>query len=314
MTGRKRCSWLHDSVSISPRGDVFACCHQKPGAFGNIYDNTLEEIFNSDRAKEFRRQEMDGTLPCLAGCTLVQKDSVKEETVANYHEDLRYVLIEFGDRCNIRCIMCTQDHASTLELDPEIIVKNITIPRSCDKIALYGGEPTILKSAKKFFDHCAEGGGKVALLTNGLAISDQMALKIARHCSDIFFSLNAASKEIHEIVNAGSKFEKVLRNVKRVVEAKKEVGGSVLIGGQMTIVEQNVHEIPQFIAKREEFGFECAKFSYDWRVPRLLAKDPVLKSRLKEEIGAAIEQAMRGKDSNERRRIHTERLSMLGLV
>jgi MoaA/NifB/PqqE/SkfB family radical SAM enzyme len=281
---------------------------------GNIHENTLEDIFNSDRAKEFRRQEMEGTLPCLAYCTLVQKDNIKDDTLASYHEDLRYVLIEFGDRCNIRCIMCTQDHASTLELDPELIVRNIEIPRSCGKIALYGGEPTILKSAKKFFDHCAESGGKVALLTNGLAISDQMALKIARHCTDIFFSLNAARKETHEIVNAGSKFEKVLRNVKRVVDAKKEVGGSVLIGGQMTIVEQNVHEIPQFIAKREEFGFECAKFSYDWRVPHHLKTNPALKSRLTDEIGAAIEEAMRGKDPAERRRIHTERLSMLGLV
>jgi radical SAM protein with 4Fe4S-binding SPASM domain len=314
MSGCKRCSWLHDSVSINPRGDVYACCHQKPGVFGNIYENTLEEIFNSDRVKQFRQQEIDGTLPCMKTCTLVQKDNVKDDVIGNYHADLRYLLIEFGDRCNIRCIMCVQDHASTLELDPETIVKNIEIPKSCDKISLYGGEPTILKSAKKFFDHCAQSGSKVAFLTNGLAISEDMALKIARHCSDIFFSLNAASKEIHEIVNAGSKFEKVLRNVKRVVQAKKEVQGDVLIGGQMTIVEQNVHEIPQFIAKREEFEFEVVKFSYDWRVPRLLAKDPALKSRLTAEIGAAIEQAMSGKDPRERRRIHTERLTMLGLV
>ena len=140
-------------------------------------------------------------------------------------------------------------------------------------------------------------------------------MTVRKRCSWLHdFSLNAASKEIHEIVNAGSKFEKVLRNVKRVVDAKREVGGEVLIGGQMTIVEQNIHEIPEFIVKREEFGFEVSKFSYDWRVPRLLARDPALKSRLTEEIGAAIETAMRGKAAGELKRIHTERLSMLGLV
>lgn len=314
MSDRKRCSWVHEGMILTPRGDVYACCHQKPGVVGNIYENRLEEIFNGDRIKEFRRQEIDGTLPCLKGCTLMQRPLPKYEVEHDYRTEFRRLQIEFGERCNIQCIMCTQDHKSTLELDPETLVRNIDLPQSCSDIRFYGGEPMILKSAKRLFDHCIDQGVKITILTNGTAISEEMAAKIVQHAKLIAFSLNAASKETHEIVNAGSRFDKVIRNLDRVIRAKREFEGRAIIVGHMTIVEQNVHEVADFIRKREEFGFEFINFGFDWRVPRLLDRDPVLKTRLSEDVQAAIEHSMRGKAPRERRRIQPERLQMLGLV
>jgi sulfatase maturation enzyme AslB (radical SAM superfamily) len=307
--GRKRCSWIHEGLTILPTGDVCACCHKKPDMVGNIYENTLEEIFNGDRIQEFRQQEIDGTLPCLNGCTIPQGEVSEDTVYHDYQTGLRRLQVEFGERCNIRCIMCPQDHKSTLELDPEILVRNIDIPSACTNIHFFGGEPTILKSAKRLFDHCIEQGAKVTFITNGLAISEDMAAKIALHAKFISFSLNAASKEIHEIVNAGSKYEKVLKNIRRVIDAKARLKGSVIVYGHMTIVRQNIHEIPEFIRKRKEFGFEYAHFGYESPIPRFLAKDPALKARLAAEIEAAIDEAPK-----ERFRLQLERLVMLGLV
>lgn len=285
---RKRCSWIHDSLMVNPRGDVSACCHQQPGVVGNIYQNTLREIFNGDRLKQFRLQEIEGNLPCVKTCTLPQKPEVPGSS-SDYDADLRHLLIEFGEFCNIACVMCTQDHASRLELDPDAIVKNIDIPKAL-AVTFFGGEPTILKSANRFFDHCAAHGAKVRFITNGTAITEEMAAKIAQHCLAIAFSLNAASKEVHEIVNAGSKFERVLRNVRRVIDAKRRLDTNVVITGHMTIVAQNLHEIPQFIRKRAEFGFEFLNFGFDWRVSAILSKDPQMKERLASDVRAAIEE------------------------
>ena len=309
---RKRCSWVHEGMIVTPTGDVFACCHHKPGVVGNINENTLEEIFNGDRIKEFRQQEIDGTLPCLKTCILGQREVPVDDTHHDYRTGFHKLQLEFGERCNIRCIMCPQDHKSTLELDPETLVRNIEIPPSCTDIRFYGGEPTILKSAKKMLDHCIEQGAKMTILTNGATISDEMAAKLAVHAKVVSFSLNAATKETHEIVNAGSRFEKVLRNIKRVVSAKEELKGKAVIVGHMTIVEQNVHEIAQFIAKREEFGFEVINFGFDWRVPRMLAKDPALKARLADEVQETIAQAV-SRSRAERLKIQTERLELLDL-
>lgn len=312
--GRKRCSWVHDTLCIDPRGNVYACCHLKPGLFGNIYQNTLREIFNGEQIKQFRQQEIDGTLPCLRHCTLAQKATVSDSVHGNYDTAVRRIQIEFGEKCNIACIMCAQDHKSKLEIDESIIVKNIDIPQSCE-VMFFGGEPLVIKSARKFFDHCAAAGAKISLITNGTAISEEMAGKIARHCSLIAISLNAASKEVHEVVNAGSRFEKVLRNIQRLIEAKKQLNGEVMIGGHMTIVEPNLHEIAQFIRKREEFGFEFIHFGYDVRtVPGILAKNPALKARLATEIQAALDEIALGEKPGERARTDTKRLHMLGLV
>jgi len=314
---RKRCSWIHDSLMINPRGEVSACCRQQPGVLGNIYENTLEEIFNGDRIKRFRRQEIEGTLHCVKGCNLTQRPQVPEHVDGDYHTGLANLLIEFGEFCNVRCVMCVQDHDSRVELDAEKLIQNIEIPKSCGRVWLYGGEPLVLKSAKRFFDHCAASGTKASFITNGTAITEQMAAKIALHCKIVGFSLNAATKEIHETVNVGSQFDRVLRNVRRVIDAKQELNGQVAIMGHMTIVKQNLHEIPLFIGKRAEFGFEYLSFGFDHSVPGLLAKDPKMKERLASEVRTALAEDAKLapiKKSHEHPRIESSRLRLLDLA
>jgi hypothetical protein len=58
----------------------------------------------------------------------------------------------------------------------------------------------------------------------------------------------------------------------------------------MTVVEQNIHEIPLFIRRRAEFGFEYLNFGFEHSVPRLLAKDPKMKERLASEVRTAVEE------------------------
>jgi MoaA/NifB/PqqE/SkfB family radical SAM enzyme len=307
-TGVKRCGWVYDSLHIDDRGNVSACCHSKPGPVGNIHEKSLREIYNSEAMQEFRRREMEGTLSCAQNCSVAYSEPAEPSLVRDFDTDLEHLYIKFGERCNISCVMCSQDHASRYELDPDLLVKNVEIPPSVDLIMVYGGEPLILKSMRRFFDHCTASGTKLNIQTNGTAISTTMADKIALNCRTICFSLNAATKEMHEAVNVGSNFERVLENVQRVKRAKRELNSDVSIGGHMTIIEKNLHEIPLFIRRHIEFGFEWAHFGYEVSVPRILAKDPEGKRMLVEEIRQAIAEAPPAA------RIDTRRLKLLGLV
>lgn len=312
-----RCTWVHDSMMVDATGKVYACCHHQPGVVGNINQTPLKEIFNGERIKQFRQQEIDGTLACAKNCTLRQNNKTPKPGVQHdYHQDLDQLLIEFGEFCNLACVMCGQDHDSRVELDPDIVVSRIEIPKSAPRVIFYGGEPLILKSALAFFDHCAQHDTKVSFITNGTAITEEMADKIARHCRGITFSLNAATSEVHETVNVGSKFDRVLRNIKRVARAKQELNSKVSICGHMTIVVQNIHEVPQFIGKRVEFGFEYVNFSFDRTIPEYLAKNPDLKAQLKEAVTAAIRAEPSGTPAtwNGWSRIDAGRLRALGLV
>jgi radical SAM protein with 4Fe4S-binding SPASM domain len=302
---RKRCSWIHDTLCIHPRGDVYACCHLQPGPIGNIYEDSLAEIYNSERVREFRQQEIDGTLRCVKHCTLPHVEVASDSVYRDYHKDVRQLQFEFSEKCNIACIMCTQDHQNRLELDADVLVRNIEIPKSQPRTHLFGGEPLVIKSAKRFFAHCIEQGGtKVSFLTNGTAINDEMAKKIALHCDVISFSLNAATRETHEIVNAGSRFDKVIRNINRVIEAKRTLPGKVNICGHMTIVVENLEELPLFVEKRLEFEFEYINFGFDRKVPPLLAADPDRKARL---AGALADTLSRHGGS----KVDTRRLKLL---
>jgi radical SAM protein with 4Fe4S-binding SPASM domain len=306
--GQTHCSWVHDTLFVDPRGDVFACAHRNPGIVGNIYENTLAEIYNGDRIREFRRQEIAGTLHCMERCTFWQSQVARNTVHADYHTDLKRLQIEFGEKCNIACIMCSQDHKSRLELDDRVVVDRVAIPKSCETIYVFGGEPLVLKSVKRFFDHCAREGSKLTFQTNGTAVTEEMARKIALHCRVINFSLNAASKDVHERINAGSNFEKVLRNVRRVIDAKRDLNGAASVWGHMTIVEENLHEIPAFIAKRQEFGFEHLDFGFDRKLSKFLAQNPAMKRQLAHDVGEAI------KMSGNPHRVHAMRLRMLGLA
>ena len=41
------CPRLWDEVFVDKNGDVYTCCHRKPRAWGNIYRNTLAELWNN---------------------------------------------------------------------------------------------------------------------------------------------------------------------------------------------------------------------------------------------------------------------------
>jgi radical SAM protein with 4Fe4S-binding SPASM domain len=308
MTERKRCTWVHDSLYIKENGDVFPCCHLQPGVVGNIYRTSLKSIYDGERVKEFRRQEIDGTLGCMKTCNLPQVSTVEPALDHEYDQDVKRVMFSFGEKCNIRCIMCSQNHDSRIELTEEIILNNVEIPKSRPVVTLLGGEPLVLKSAKRFIEHWAGHGAKMAILTNGTALSEEMARKVAVGCSIISFSLNAATKEIHEIVNAGSRFDKVVRNIRRMIDAKREMQTKVVIVGHMTIVVENVHEIPEFIRKKDEFGFEAINFGYDTKVPPYLAQNPELKAELIRGIQVELARAQNPS------RIDLHRLRLLGLI
>ncbi|MFO1103319.1 MAG: radical SAM protein [Methylocystis sp.] len=308
MTERKRCAWVHDSLYIKDNGDVFPCCHLQPGVVGNIYRTSLKAIYNGDKLKEFRQQEIDGTLGCMKTCNLWQVSTVEPALEHDYDQDLKRVMFSFGEKCNIRCIMCSQNHDSRIELTEEIILENVEIPKSRPIVTLLGGEPLVLKSAKRFIDHWAGHGAKMTILTNGTALSEEMARKVALSCSIISFSLNAATKKIHEIVNVGSRFDKVIRNIQRMIEAKRETKAKIVIMGHMTIVVENVHEIPAFIGKKDEFGFEMINFGYDRKVPPYLAQNPELKAGLIRDIQVELAKARNPS------RIELHRLRLLGLI
>ncbi len=304
------CPRLWNEIYINVNGDVFACCHEKPKVLGNIYKKKLKEICNSPIIKEFRKKSLLGTLDCYQNCKLLQKKEKypEQDDIEIDYNQLKRIKIEFGEACNLNCIMCWQDSKNKISLDYKKLIENVDITPFED-IEIQGGEPLFIESARAYYDYLISKEKKVSFLTNGILINSEWAKKIALHSSFIYFSLNAATKKTHELINHGSRWETVLNNIQKIRTAKKKYNTSVEIHGHMTIVIENLHEIPLFIKKFHEFGFEEIDFGYDLKtVPDYLKSHPLEFNELQFNIKKAID------NSDYKGKINIFRLKLLDLI
>lgn len=191
-------------------------------------------------------------------------------------------------------------------LNFEYLKKNADISKF-KQIIIQGGEPFCCKEVIDFFDYAIEKNVRVSFLTNGLLLNEELAEKIVRNSVFIHISLNAATKETQEKINCGSKWEKVLANVQMLRRYKESLGKSLEIKVHMTIIKENIQEIPLFLEKFHEFGFDVARFGYDKSIPLYLEDNLNEKEQLKEKISAAIA-------NNKEGIIDTTRLEMLDLL
>ncbi len=289
MKKQTLCSRLWNEVYVNIDGGVFSCCHKQPGELGNIYHDSLRDICNGRSIQIMRQESLSGTLGCYRTCSLLRKDFpvAPGGCLTIKYSDLRRLKISFANTCNIHCDMCRRNRTDYTCLDFDTIKKQIDLS-PFDTIEIQGGEPLFIDAARRFFDYAASANKKISFLTNGILIDDAWAEKIALHSPFVCVSLNAATKETHELINKGSQWETVLGNIQRVRSARSALHTSVKIIGHMTIVMQNMDEIPLLIKTFETLGFDSINFGYNVHVPSYLKRHPFKARRLSLKIKEAI--------------------------
>jgi len=303
------CPRLWNEVFINQNGNVYPCCHERPGIIGNIYTARLADIINSAAAKRHRRDSLSSRLRCYPPCSILRKSKAcaSFETVHADYSRLKRLKILFGERCNLDCIMCWQDSRSRKVLDYDALTRNVDL-YPFGSVEIQGGEPLLIPEAKRFFDYAVSKGKKPSFLTNGTLITPEWADKIGRHSLFLHVSINAATKETHEFVNRGSTWKTVLTNIRRVRTARDRYRSDLSILGHMTIVERNLAEIPLFIGRFTNLGFDKIEFGYDARVPGLLRKRPAEMRALRSGIRHELSRSRSGKQ------VDVYRLRLLGLM
>ncbi len=291
MTGF--CPHLWKTITIDHKGDVYHCCKIQPEILGSIYNQDLISLINTPEIVRVRQSALNGDLPCFADCNLIQKDilpSASVNSTCDYHQ-LTDLYLDFGMKCNISCIMCRQRERYTFDkrtLDYSVLTKNIDFS-PFKNIYLQGGEPLYIDQCLKMMTYLGEIRKKYSLLTNGLLINDTMAEVLARDAKMISISINAATKHTHELINAGSSWERVLGNIQRLKTYRRMYGTDVSMNGRLTLTIPALAEIPLFIHSFQKLGFDTINFGYDnATVPQYLREHPRFALRLSEEIRAAL--------------------------
>ena len=280
------CPKLWDSAFVDQFGNVFSCCFSRPGAVGNLYQNDMATIWRrSLRLKFFRWMSLHKCLYCAHNCRLITEEeksrTVPPQHLTNHPID---VWILYGERCNLNCVMCWQDHHDKLTIDNAVVKNNVNWTE-VENIELQGGEVLAMKEAKALFLWLTqEKKKKVNLITNGMLINDRWARYLVSGSQRVHISVNAASKEIHERVNRGSKFTRVINNIKTLVRLKQEMASDVKIIYKYTIVPDNIHEVAEAITYADSLGCDRIAFGYDVAVPVFLATHGEVKSKIRDQL------------------------------
>ncbi len=285
------CPELWKSITIDCVGNVYSCCLIKPSSLGNIYTSKLRNLINSSNIIRERVKSLKGTLECYHSCNWLDKTAypnvVGDECEYVDYDQLTYLHLNFGEKCNISCVMCKQrirNPTSSPILDPEMLIQNIDVSPFTD-IVIQGGEPLYIPECIRYLNYLESVGKKYTLLTNGLLIDYEIADKLSKGAKRVTISLNAASREIHELVNRGSRWTKILDNIQLLTEARKRNGTDLEVWGRMTITNYSLHEVSKFLREWQSFGFDHINFGYDREtVPALLDANPEFKAQLRKEV------------------------------
>ena len=303
------CRYLWDRVFIDQDGSVYICCHAKPVIIGNIYKHDLFNIWTkSISLKILRWMSLNKGLYCNSACN--SHPDKDKENIDHYPKFMTYpkiIRIQCGEFCNLKCIMCWQNHNSKSFVDNNMLKKNIDWHQA-KEIEFQGGEILAMKNARELYLWVTQQmNKKVNLVTNGILINDEWAEYLVRGSKWLRISVNAATKKTHELVNEGSNYERVIDNIKKLVHLKRQYNLDTRIMFRFTIVPENIHEIADAIEFAESLGCDEIKYGYDDPVPDFLKEHKILKEQLKNRVSQLV-------NSNLNIKIEQIRLGRLGLL
>lgn len=313
MPASTYCPQLWDGVTIDNKGNVFSCCHIQPGSFGNIYSSKLIDLVNNKKAVQYRVASIKGYLVCHSNCNLLNADKIQvPSSISPYckYDEMSRLHLNFGEKCNIACIMCKQPERYKQNkemLDPNVLIRNIDIT-PFQEIVIQGGETLLIPQCIQYMDYLASHEKKYTILTNGTLIDDLMAKKLSLEANIVSISINAATKETHEKVNKGSKWETVRQGIKKLVEYRDQNKSSLIICGRMTLTIHSLHEIPLFLEIYQDIGFDMINFGFDKNtVPTYLKNNPEFKKML----AVRVQEKLRFADCSKIDHLRFEQLGLL---
>ncbi|HLS86011.1 MAG TPA: radical SAM protein [Burkholderiales bacterium] len=192
-----------------------------------------------------------------------------------------FVQIEPVGQCNLACRMCPVAYRDeTGRGKPQAFMSFETFRRLLDEfpavsvLQLQGlGEPML---HPRFFDMVRYAAGKgitVSTNSNLTALSERRAEEcVTSGLARLYVSLDAAGKAAYEYIRTGARFERVLRNLRRVLAARKRLGGGPEVHLVAVAMRRNLRELPALVRLAHDEGVDglsVQHLCHDFREPTL---------------------------------------------
>ena len=188
-----------------------------------------------------------------------------------------YIEISPVSYCNQRCIFCGVDFAMKDKhiINADIFIEKIKeLGKTGIKSIMFAGEgePFLHKDLDRFIDMAKNCGIDIAITTNGSIGNKEAFNKIIPSLSWIKFSVDAGTKGVYKIVHQSPEhvFDKVIQNIKTIVEIRNKNNLKTSIGVQFLIIEENLKDIENAINLFSDIGVDYIVFKPFSKHPRMV--------------------------------------------
>ena len=175
--------------------------------------------------------------------------------------------VEIGptNRCQHHCTFCSVDwitHGKVL-IETDVLVRAIHSMADIGVRSIYfagEGEPLLHPDIDVFVRTAHERGIRTSMSTNGSLLIEKRLDSMLRYLAWIRFSVDAATAETHEKIHLTKDFDRVVQNMRRACEFKREHRLSLDIGAQLIVMEENLHELEQFADLMRDVGVDNIQY------------------------------------------------------
>jgi len=272
------CKRPFTSCEITPTGNVIVCCYDwLPVTIGNIQKNTMQEIWNGEKANKLRESILDGSYKYCNNNTCLyllsgQGELVpKENFIAPDSLLPQVVLLSVDESCNLYCPSCRTKKISTLDEESQslstVVVKNVLQqlfeePHDNNILLGFDGRGEVFNSAT--YRHLFETHPvfsnlelwpnlRFRILTNGVMMTEKIQNRYAGIFSrlhGISVSVDAGNKESYDKVRLGGDWDLLWKNLDYLYNTQKYRHGSRYSfdwAWQVVLQEDNFESIPELI-------------------------------------------------------------------
>lgn len=234
----KICKHPFNSIQVQNTGEIYCCCCYWTDfySFGNIFEQSFDEIWNGEKAQEFRHQffEKNYKYCHLDVCDpFLSHEDFEPKLICDYPKQVEF---SYDRHCNVRCVFC-RNKADKEEEDFNR-QKEQRIEENFDRIftpILQKAEIVELNSAGELFAsrHSIEIVKKIIninpnikfrIISNGILFTKEMTekLQLENRLLAVTVSIHAHKEKTYNRLVERGNFKALMENVKYLSSLKKQ--------------------------------------------------------------------------------------------